>query len=113
MLLSGQAQGHAARGPQPGTDPSSAFQKADKTEGGHSVAQVGREHEAWSALSSGSGFSRLFPVQLSFEIFQEQRVHTSSRQAASLPMYEKVSPATRLENPFFQCMASAAPAAYY
>lgn len=46
MLLSGQAQGDAAGGLQPGTDRSSAFQKPNKTEGDCSVTQVGREHEA-------------------------------------------------------------------
>lgn len=43
--------------------PSSAFQKPDKTEGDHRVAQVGREPQAWLALSSDPGCSGLCPVE--------------------------------------------------
>lgn len=57
------SSGWCCRWPQPEQTPTSAFQKPGKTEGDHSVAQVGREPQAWSALSSDPGCSGPCPVE--------------------------------------------------
>lgn len=57
------SSGQFFKWPQPGADPSFAFQRPDKTAGGHGVAQGGSESQTRLALRSDPSCSGLCPLE--------------------------------------------------